>query len=129
MFRRRILDTAYQVAKAGPGVGKNNQFKLGACLVDRRGRIVTSKHNEYKTHPILARFTEYPCLHAESNCIISHGLDNCHGLELYVCRVRHDGSLAMSKPCETCEALMREVGISRVYYTTGTEEIYREMPV
>lgn len=122
MFRRRILELATHVAKSGPGVGKHNNFRLGAALVDKKGRVVNTKTNLYRTHPLLAQFTDWPCLHAESHCVIANGIDNCYGLDLYVCRVLRNGSYGSSKPCSVCQQVMEMAGIRNVWYTTGIDD-------
>jgi cytidine deaminase len=38
-------------------------------------------------------------------------------------RVRKDGSLANGKPCEACEAFMREYGVKKVYWSDGSGSI------
>jgi tRNA(Arg) A34 adenosine deaminase TadA len=93
------------------------RYKLGAVLFDKRGRIINAKGNSRKTHPLLLRYSNYPYLHAESHCIVSHGLDNCRGLSLMVCRCDSSRRLTMARPCVACLRLIQEVGISKVYYT------------
>lgn len=39
------------------------------------------------------------------------------GSTVYLVRVHHDGSWAMSKPCTLCDRFLRNRGISRVYYS------------
>lgn len=106
------------MASSGVGGGKNrSRFKLGAVLMDHQLPI-TAKCNSLKTHPYLARFTPFPFLHAESATILSHGLENCKGLDLYVVRIKANGSLGLAKPCTTCTQLINYVGIRNCYYST-----------
>lgn len=44
--------------------------------------------------------------------------DDLSSCELYVMRFRQDGTIACSKPCEHCLALIQKVGIKRIHYTT-----------
>lgn len=116
MVTKRFLEAARAVALTSLGTGQRNSFRVGAVLIDRN-RIVTAKSNSYKTHPLLVKYSEWPFQHAESACVLSHGLDNCDGLDLLVTRVDKKGRLTMSKPCPSCTALMVDTHIRNVYYT------------
>jgi tRNA(Arg) A34 adenosine deaminase TadA len=113
----RMRDAAYAVALSGQGVGQRYAFRHGAVLFDRSGKIVSAKSNSLKTHPKLARFTDYPYLHAESACIIGHGMDNCDGLSLLVLRVLKNDQVSLSKPCVICQRVIEDAGLKSVYYT------------
>ncbi len=116
---RRMFDIARLIALDGPGVGgrDRNTFRLGAVLVN--GPIgVISRYNSYKTHPALAKFTQYPYLHAEQAVVLFHGLDNCEGLSLFTLRLTRQDKIALAKPCKVCQELIQLAKISVVYYTT-----------
>lgn len=116
MLTKRFLEAARAVALASQGTGPRNSFRVGAVLLDKN-RIITAKSNSYKTHPVLAQYSNWPFQHAESACIISHGLDNCDGLDLLVTRVNKKGSLTMAKPCDACLNLISDVSLRNIYYT------------
>lgn len=113
----RMRDAAYAVALSGQGVGPRYAFRHGAVLFDRSGKILSAKSNSLKTHPKLAKFTDYPYLHAESACIIGHGMDNCEGLSLLVLRVLKNDQVSLSKPCVICQKVIEDAGLKSVYYT------------
>lgn len=115
----RMLEAAKAVALSGPGVGGRNgtNFRIGAVLFSGN-HVISAKHNELKTHPKLARYSPWPFLHAESSCILHAGFDASHGVDLAVSRVKRDGSVALAKPCTVCQAVIRQAGIRRVFYTT-----------
>ena len=89
----------------------------------RKGKPVLTKRNSLKTHPFLAKFAKFPFQHAETATILSYGLDNCVGLDLYVTRYRRDGKVSMAKPCKTCQKIIELVGIRNVYYTDWSGNI------
>lgn len=104
----------------------------------RGTRLIKHACNLIKTHPYLARFTDFPFLHAESHVILRHGLDNCAGLDMLVIRKRKDSlsqsstgddeapvssGLTMSKPCDTCRALIKLAKIRHVYYSDWNGDI------
>ena len=113
----RMRDAAYAVALSGQGVGPRYAFRHGAVLFDRSGKILSAKSNSLKTHPKLAKFTDYPYLHAESACILGHGMDNCEGLSLLVLRVLKNDQVSLSKPCVICQRVIEDAGLKSVYYT------------
>ena len=113
----RMRDAAYAVALSGQGVGPRCAFRHGAVLFDRSGKILSAKSNSLKTHPKLAKFTDYPYLHAESACILGHGMDNCDGLSLLVLRVLKNTQVSLSKPCIICQRIIEDAGLKSVYYT------------
>lgn len=120
----KYLSAAKAVALSSKGTGKRNSFKTGAILY--RGKsIYAARHNELKTHPQLARFSKFPFLHAESSCVISHGVSNSAGLDMVCTRVLANGTLTMSKPCKVCEAFLDHAGIRNVYYTDWEGEVRR----
>ena len=47
--------------------------------------------------------------------------------DIYVVRIRADGSLAMSRPCMDCLAALKRVGIRRIYYSTNQGKICMEL--
>lgn len=112
----RFIEAARAVALASNGTGQRNSFRVGAVLVDRN-KIITAKANSYKTHPLLKKYSAWPFQHAESACLISHGIDNCQDLDLYVTRVTRKGEITMAKPCPACEALIKDTSLRNVYYT------------
>lgn len=113
MLTGRLIETTTKAAMLTPGI---KRYKLAASLIDK-GRIVCVKGNSRKTHPLQLKHSPYPYLHAESHCIIGHGLDNCSGLDLLVVRVVSNGKLTMAAPCEHCLNLCRKVGLANVYYS------------
>lgn len=44
------------------------------------------------------------------------------GSEVYVARLRSDGSFGNAKPCKTCQRKLRIKGVSRVFYTISEHE-------
>ena len=120
-MKKKFITAAHAVAMTGTGVGMRSKFRLGAVLVNKNS-IVSVGTNSYKTHPLMSKRTEWPYLHAEQHAIVRAGVDNCEGLDLYIARVKKDNSLALSKPCNVCAELIRDVGIKNIYYSTDTEE-------
>jgi len=109
-----IIRRAREAAASAEGI---KRYKLGAVLFDKRGNILNAKGNCRKTHPALHKLTPFPYLHAESYCLISHGLDHCDDLNLFVLRLDSRGRATMAKPCSVCSDLGRFVGLRSLSYT------------
>jgi tRNA(Arg) A34 adenosine deaminase TadA len=89
--------------------------QVGAAYVDGSRIIIAS--NSLKTAPIAKRYgSRYFRLHAEMNCL--QGISDCSSGTLYVYREHKDGTFAMSRPCDICIPLLKQLGCRRVYYTT-----------
>lgn len=120
----KLVEAAKAVALSGPGTGRRNSFRVGAVLFDNRGRVLAAKHNSYKTHPFLSSFTKWPFQHAESACLLAHGLDYCSEASLLVVRYHLDSrTLSCAKPCEVCAKLINMAGIQKVYFSNWKGEI------
>ena len=119
----RVLFAARVAALTSEGVGRNKNYRVGAVLFKKK-RILNAKSNSYKTHPFLSDYSNYPLLHAETACILSHGIDNCRGLDMLVTRVAGVHShCTMAKPCETCQEVIAEAGLRNVFYTNWEGKI------
>lgn len=116
-YVHKFLEHARTAALTTSGVhsSKGSRFRLGAVLVDKY--VVCSGVNSYKTHPLLRHRTQWPHLHAEQHALFRYGLDNCKGLDLYVCRILADSSMALSKPCKVCTQFIIEAELRTVYYS------------
>lgn len=123
MVSSRLIEACKAVTMTGEGVGKRNSYRVGAILFDKK-RIITAKTNSLKTHPALAKFTKWPYLHAETSCLLSHGLGNCSEASLLVVRLhRDDRTLSCARPCDTCASLLDLAGVRKVYYSDWDGEI------
>jgi len=111
--------TAVSVALNSPGVGGRNKntYRLGSVLTNKR-RLYTARHNSYKTHPLLIKFTDYPYLHAESAAIFAQGIKKCENLSLYTVRLMRNGHIAPAHPCEACRAIMKLAGLESAFVST-----------
>jgi deoxycytidylate deaminase len=94
------------------------KFKIGAALI-RRGRIVAVSHNTTKTHPKFGSKKDFKTLHAEGNVIWTAkklGIPT-QGLTIMVYR----RNWLNSKPCESCQKLIKKAGIAKVIYTNNEQ--------
>lgn len=102
-----------------------------AAVVTYKNNPVAYGTNKLKSHPIQAKYATNPeaiFLHAEIDAIIQATRvltpEEFHSTNtsLLVLRVKFNPtktkmSLAMSKPCNTCQTCILDFGIPNVYYT------------
>ena len=93
--------------------------------------------NTNKTHPTQKYYNRFreesdvlmPKLHAEINCInqIKHLDINFSKVKLYIYRIRNDKPYGMSRPCPSCMAAIKDLGIRDIYYTTNDGYVYEKL--
>lgn len=113
--------------------------KLG-CVIVYKNHVIGKGHNKLKTDPIQKRYNEkyrdwnitddsnliVHSLHAEIDAIkhipypVMQKLDWKH-VEVYIFRVAPglEGCTGLALPCPACAHALQDLGIQKVYYTTG----------
>lgn len=102
---------------------------IGACAV-YKGTIIATAWNTNKTSPLQARYNVYRFVadtpdkaHAEVSLIqkirwkFGDSLD-WSKVHIYLYREYKNGMLAPSRCCPSCLALLKELGIRKIFYTT-----------
>lgn len=107
------------------------------CVSVYQGNIIGIGCNCNKTHPIQKKYNKYrkssdsmlPKLHAEINCInsIRHLDINFSKVKLYIYRIRKDQPFGLSRPCPSCMAAIKELGIREIYYTGNDGYVYEKI--
>ena len=105
----------------------DHRFKIGCIIVDKH-RIISSGHNSNtKCHSVQAKIDTkfFNCfctgkVHAETSAILPllKGSEDYSRATLYTYRKHADGSLANARPCARCMQLIKDIGITRIKYTT-----------
>ncbi len=93
------------------------KHRHGAILI-KHGRVIGKGINSIRHHKY-AKFYQYKCsCHAETAAIL-----NCRGdwnrSILFVARINSSGVGRNSMPCSSCRALLIDLGIKKVVYTTN----------
>lgn len=139
MFRNvdyRYFDKARQVAT----ISDYPKIHVG-CIAVYQGQIIALGCNSTKTHPRQKYYNRYreesddmlPKLHAEINCInqLKNMNINFPKVRLYIYRIGNDRDFRIARPCPSCMAAIRDLGIKEIYYTTndgyGYEKLEKNM--
>jgi cytidine deaminase len=115
-LRLRVLENDFNTPQ---------RFAHAAALVMRR-KVINWGFNSLKPVPSLyKKYSIFGCtMHAEISACWKYRFTNkLQGNNIFVIRVRTNGELALSKPCNMCQAYMRDVGIRRCYYTDNDGQI------
>lgn len=111
------------------------------CVAVYQGNIIGIGCNCNKTHPSQKYYNRYrsqkchrtdellPKLHAEISCLNSiKNLDiHFNKVKLYIYRIRRDQPFGLSRPCPSCMAAIRDLGIKDIYYTTNYGYAYERV--
>ena len=99
------------------------------CVAVYQGQVIGLGCNCNKTHPIQKKYNRYrkpsdsmlPKLHAEISCLnqIKHLDINFSKVKLYIYRIRKDQPFGLSRPCPSCMAAIRDLGVRNIFYTTN----------
>lgn len=107
--------------------------KVG-CVTVYKGAVLTKSFNSDKTHTIQAKYNKWRYnpeqskkylpskIHAELGCIqrIKYLDIDFSKVHIYVYRETKKGELAMARPCPSCLAAIKELGIRYIHYTTDS---------
>ena len=126
----------FKAAKAMSELSEFKQYHIGAVAVCGH-KIISSGNNSNKTNPVQKRFNKHRfdaetrhTIHAELACLLpllNRKDINFSDVSLYIYREHKSGDLALARPCASCEALIRSLGIRSIYYTGNQSYISEEI--
>ena len=136
-MNKRYFKFAREASKGATYQGSHNFAPMIGAVAVYKGSIVATACNTNKTSPLQAKYNVYRF--RDSNT-----LDKAHAemvliqklrwkfgdsidwskVHIYLYREYKDGNLGPSRPCPSCLALIKELGIKRIAYTT--EDGYAE---
>ena len=129
---RRYFNKARNVAT----ISDYRKLHVG-CVAVYQGQVIGLGCNCNKTHPTHKYYNRYrkpsadmlPKLHAEISCInqIKHLDINFSKVKLYIYRIRKDQPFGLSRPCPSCMAAIKDLGIRDIYYTTNDGFSYEKL--
>lgn len=128
----RFFDKAKQVAE----ISDYYKTHVG-CVAVYQGQVIGIGCNCNKTHPTQYYYNRYriqtdnmlPKLHAEISCLnqIKSLNINFSKVKLYIYRIRKDQPYGLARPCPSCMAAIRDLGIRDLYYTTNDGYSYERL--
>ena len=128
----RYFEKARQIAN----ISDYNRIHIG-CVAVYQGQVIGLGCNTNKTHPTQKYYNKYrkpsdymlPKLHAEISCInqLKHLDINFSKVKLYIYRIRKDHPFGLARPCPSCMAAIKDLGIREIYYTTNEWYSYEHL--
>jgi len=120
-FLLPLIDKAAQVA-ATSTFGK---FRVGAILLDKRGRVISSGVNSRKSHPrqkgVDGKGEIKIFLHAEISALVRARKTP---YIMVVVRVNKRGETRLARPCPSCWEAGIEAGVEKIVWSTGDEKVF-----
>lgn len=126
----------FKAARAMSELSDFKQYHIGAVAVYGH-KIISSGYNSNKTNPTQKRLNIHrfeadtpATIHAELACLlplINRKDINFSDISLYIYREYKNGKPAISRPCPSCMALIRQLGIRRLYYSGDNSFINEEL--
>lgn len=127
-MKQTFFRKAAEQAKKSDYVGPNSSPAVG-CVISYKGTILALGHNSNKTSPIQKKYNRKRFadvgtpdkLHAECSALTKiKFLDiDFSKVQLYTYRELKSGKIANSRPCPSCMAMIKDMGIKHIYYTTN----------
>lgn len=91
-------------------------------IVKRRKIISIGWNKGFKTHPMAAKYKHrFCCHHSELSAILNfkYRPSELKYYDFINVRITKDGQLANSKPCLSCQSLLKDFGINSILFSTG----------
>lgn len=128
----KFFKKAYKVAT----ISDYHKTHVG-CVAVYQGKVIGIGCNCNKTHPIQYYYNKFreqsdnlPAkLHAEINCLNQlKNLDiKFSKVKLYIYRICENRPHGIARPCPSCLAAIRDLGIRDIYYTTDNGFCYERL--
>lgn len=118
----------FNAARAVSNLSDFPRVNIG-CVIVYGHKIISSGFNSMKSHPLQRKYNTYRfdvdgesahTLHAETQALlplIGRNDIDFSRVSLYTYRQCKNGCLANARPCTSCMALIRSLGIRHIYYT------------
>lgn len=121
----------FNIAKELAARSTQRKTKVG-CVIVYRNRIIGSGINSNKTNPMQRKYNRLRgfdpdstntknTIHAECDAIL-HLCDynniNWNKVHIFIYRIKNKTGFGLARPCKSCEAMIRDLGIKNIYYTT-----------
>ena len=107
------------------------------CVAVYQGQVIALGFNCNKTHPKQHYYNRYrkqsddmlPKLHAEISCLnqLKNLNVNFSKVRLYIYRIRKDQPYGLARPCPSCMAAIKDLGIKDIFYTTNDGYSYEKL--
>ena len=130
-MNKRYFKFAREASMQSTYHGSHNFAPAIGAIAEYKGSIVATAYNTNKTSPLQARYNVYrykdtdtlPKTHAEVALVqklrwkFGDSIDWTK-VHIYLYREYKDGRLGPSRCCASCLAMLKELGVKKIFYTT-----------
>lgn len=129
-MKERYFKFAREASMHATYTGSHRFSPMIGGVAEYKGSIIASAWNTNKTSPLQAKYNVYRFnadtpnkMHCETSLIqkirwkFGDSID-WNKVHIYLYREYKNGKLAPSRCCSSCMAMLRELGIKKIYYTT-----------
>jgi deoxycytidylate deaminase len=103
----------FNLARKASTYSDHPDHQHGAVIV-KRNRVISIGYNKYKTSPRSNH--PHSHIHSELDAILKANI-NLSGCSIYIYRENKHGQPAISRPCPSCQALLKSLGITTWHYS------------
>lgn len=107
------LDRGFSAAIDCTRLVTHSRYRMGAAIFNGK-KLLSLGWNQPKTHPESDSFFNWQ--HAELNSLIGMSRRDLSNATMFVARMNKSGKLRISKPCESCQRIIRAAGIRTVWF-------------
>ena len=128
--------TYFNIAKEISKMSDFPRIHIGACVVYQH-KVISSGFNTKKTHTLQKKYNKFrfqedtpASMHAETQALlplIGRKDIDFSRVSIYVYRALNNGELTLARPCPSCMALIRNLGIRHIYYTSDKSYVNEEL--
>lgn len=123
----KSLEKCVEITK-GLKPHKQNGRSFHATFIFDKKRLLSIGYNNYKKHHPYHKVGKYfgyktnpekyqPCLHSEISAILKLGEEDLSHCVFVNVRIDQRDKLALAKPCQNCERVLRQVGFKKLFYS------------
>ena len=130
-MKERYFKFAREASKTATYQGSHNFCPAIGGIAIYKGSIVATASNTNKTSPLQARYNVYrfsdsttlPKAHCETQLVqklrwkFGDNID-WSKIHIYLYREYKDGTMGPSRPCASCMAMLKSLGVKKIFYTT-----------
>lgn len=118
----------FEAAKAMSEMSDFPRTHIGCVITEGNHRIISSGCNSTRTHPIQKKYNKerfaedtIHSLHAEVSALLPLMKEDIDfsKVVVYTHRSLANGKPGLARPCASCMALIKELGVKKICYTTN----------
>lgn len=113
-IQSKKLSRGLRIASQAAKLSNSHTYKVGAALL-KNGKPISTGWNRYSM-PKWSFRRKIPTRHAEIHCVGKISEGSVCGCILFIVRIKNNGELGYSKPCNECFNKLKKLNLKDIYY-------------